>query len=368
MTLDSHYGTIVVGAGPAGILAAVYASAHGSVLLIESMSLPRKKSCGGMLNEYSQEFLSRYSALPVSLVCEPEYINFRYFNWDMNAKKPTKLRFLNVDRVKFDDWLLSMLPSNVTVLAETRFCSCTQNASSVTVTLRSSLDTQAPKQTVSCDFLIGADGPRSTVRRSLPVSQLTLYKTLQEFLPAQGMEPYFDCIYSKKLGNNYGYGYIIPKDDTAIVGSVFFPGSKNCLEAHQNAVNEFRSYYHFGTEQERPREAWTAVKVNSTKDIVGGYGRVLLVGEAGGIMSPSSGEGISFAMNSGKLAGVAIATHGDHRGNGSEVLEAYRASLKPIKKNIARRLAYFPLLNSDFGKVLGAIAPNFIVDKVAHQI
>ena len=95
---------------------------------------------------------------------------------------------------------------------------------------------------------------------------------------------------------------------------------------------------------------------------------MLLAGEAGGIMSPSSGEGISFAMNSGKLAGLAIATQGKHRGDGTEVLEAYRASLKPIKGNIRRRLLYFPLLNSHFGKVLGSVAPNFVVDKVAHQI
>ena len=182
------------------------------------------------------------------------------------------------------------------------------------------------------------------------------------------MEPYFDCLYSRKIGDNYGYGYTIPKDGMCIIGSVFFPGSKNCLEAHEKAVDEFRSYYGYGSQQLRRREAWTAVKVNSTKDIVGGHGRVLLAGEAGGIMSPSSGEGISFAMNSGKLAGMAIATQGKHKGDGSEVLECYRSSLKPIKANIRRRLLYFPLLNSHFGKVLGSVAPNFVVDKVAHQI
>ena len=68
MELKSHYGTIVVGAGPAGVLASVYASAYGDVLLVESMSLPREKSCGGMLNEYSQAFLNSVSKLPAELV------------------------------------------------------------------------------------------------------------------------------------------------------------------------------------------------------------------------------------------------------------------------------------------------------------
>ena len=369
MDLKSHYPTVVVGAGPAGVMASVYASAYGDVLLVDAMSMPREKSCGGMLNEYAQEFLSKVADIPKDIVCDPAWINFRFYDWDRKIKKATSLRFANVDRVKFDDWLMGMLPSNVTVLPLTRFKTLEQNDEKVVIELEDVSKDNAGRQTVEADYVIGCDGPRSTVRRCLPVNQLKLYKTLQEFLPAdEELEPYFDCLYSRHIGDNYGYGYLIPKDNMAVIGSVFFPGSKGCLEAHEKAVEEFRTRYHYGYKQLRPREAWTAVQVTSVKDIVGGNGRVLLAGEANGIMSPSSGEGISFALNSGKLAGRAIATQGKHKGSSGMVLDSYNASLKPIKACISRKIKYFPVINSRFGKWLGGNSPAFLVDAVAHRI
>ena len=369
MEIKSHYSTIVVGAGPAGVMASVYASALGDVLLVDAMSMPRHKSCGGMLNEYAQEFLAKAADVPKDVISNPEWINFRFYDWDRKIKKATSLRFMNVDRVKFDDWLMGMLPSNVTVLEQTRFVSLEQDAAKVTATFKSSATADAQPFTVQADYLIGCDGPRSSVRRALPVTQLKLYKTLQEFLPIhQDAQPYFDCLYSRNIAPSYGYGYLIPKDNAVIIGSVFFPGSKNCAQAHEAAIAEFRTRYGYGYEQLRPREAWTAVKVNSAKDIAGGSGRVLLAGEANGIMSPSSGEGISFALNSGKLAGLAVSTHGKHKGAGQQPLEAYRASLKPIKACIGRKLKYFPVINSRLGKWLGGNSPAVLVDAVAHRI
>jgi flavin-dependent dehydrogenase len=42
--------------------------------------------------------------------------------------------------------------------------------------------------------------------------------------------------------------------------------------------------------------------------LLAGDGRILLAGEAAGLVSPSSGEGISFALESGAAAGRAAAT------------------------------------------------------------
>lgn len=363
MNLNDYYSTIVVGVGPAGIMAAKNAAANGRVLLVDQFKLPRKKSCGGMLNPYSQHFLKNKGFdIPADIICEPNWLNFRFFDWDRNIRKATTLRFVNVDRVSFDEWLLSLLPSNVEICDNTRFIHCTQSESHVNVTLQQADDLTQSPQTITCDYLIGCDGPRSSVRRSLDVTQLSLYKTVQEFIPCDSkLEPYFDCIYSRHIGADYGYGYIIPKTDYAIVGSVFFPRSKDCASLHKKALKTFDPYYHFASKSFH-KEAWSAVQVRSAKDIVGGQGRVLLAGEAGGLMSPSSGEGISFALNSGELAGKAICS------NSYNVLETYRAMLKPIKKNIQKRLLYFPVLNSNWGKWLGGSSPQFLVDKVAHKI
>ncbi len=366
MNLNDFYSTIIVGAGPAGIMAARQAAKCGSVLLIDRFKLPRSKSCGGMLNPYSMRFLKEIGAeLPKSAICEPKKINFRFFDWDRNIRKATKLEFVNVDRKIFDEWTLQLLPDNVEIAENMRFISCEQDAAHVYARLQQADDTKAPEHKITCDYLIACDGPRSSVRRCLDVSQLALYKTLQEFIPysAGEIEPFFDCIYSRNIGSDYGYGYIIPKTDYAIVGSVFFPHSKNCASLHEKAIQVFGEYYPFGTNGIH-REAWSAVQAKSTKDIVGGCGRILLAGEAGGIISPSSGEGISFAMNSGNLAGLAVCSSKDSEA----VLANYRTSLKPIKRVMAQRLRYFPVLNSNWGKWLGGSSPNFLVDFVAHRI
>ena len=103
---------LVVGAGPAGIMAAREAALAGaSVILLETAALPRHKSCGGMLNEYAQRTLGRIAELPRDVIRDPEWVHFRYYDWDRRIKKPCSLRFCNVDRQRFDAWLLGLLPS-----------------------------------------------------------------------------------------------------------------------------------------------------------------------------------------------------------------------------------------------------------------
>ncbi len=408
------------------------------VLLIDNNTLPRDKSCGGMLNEYAQEFLAQqFGAIPQDIFVQPNWINFRFFDWDRDIKKATSLRFANVDRQAFDSWLLKSLPENVDVLQNTRFVNLRLGISSIEVWAQpntiskpksNALADQSLEQIIyTCDYLVGADGPRSEVRRHLPVSQIGLYKTLQDFLPLKGLEsgkadslradsptlanveppsnqkpanaeppsssqlepsnaqppnssqlePYFDCIYARGIGDVYGYGYVIPKGDIAIVGSVFYPKTTDVLAAHKRAISLYSSYYPYNLEPLK-RESWVAAQVKSKKDISTGYGRVLLVGEAGGLFSPSSGEGISFALNSGTLAGQAICEAKEFSTNigrrkfstweKSDALKIYEHLMEPTIKNIERRLHYFPVLNSDWGKDMAKFAPNFLVDKVAHRI
>ncbi len=374
-----HYTTLVVGAGPAGAMCAAEAAARGPVLLVDAFTLPRDKSCGGMLNEYAQAFLhERFGEIDARLLSEPQRINFRFFDWDRDLRKATTLSFVNVERCLFDDWLLHTLPDAVEVRGATRLVALTQTDEGVEALLRPADDASAAPVRVTCDYLVGCDGPRSTVRRCLPVPQVALYRTLQDYLPLEKpLEPFFDCVYARGLGDAYGYGYVVPKGKLAIVGSVFYPGSRHVREVHERALDMYRSFYPYAAHSEK-REAWTAAQVKNAADIVTGQRRVLLAGEAGGLFSPSSGEGISFALNSGARAGKAIA----HAREGatvlgkrahaswdeSEALRLYRASMQPIVANIMRRLRYFPVLDSDLGKDLARFAPDALVDFVAHRI
>ena len=217
---SDSYRTVVVGAGPAGALAALHAAAVGSVLLVEQSALPRSKSCGGMLHHHTLRTLAEYGDVPPAIVLKPAHVNFRYRDWDRDIRRATALEFLNVDRAGFDAWLLGLLPESVEVVAGCALKDLEQTQSGVSALLKSGDETLP----VACENLVGADGARSQVRRWLGVAGTATYVTLQDFVQLKApIEPYFDCIYLRGIGDAFGYAYVVPKGDVAIVGSVFYP-------------------------------------------------------------------------------------------------------------------------------------------------
>ncbi len=359
MPISEHYTTIVAGAGPAGVLAAYHAAVSGPVLLTEAMSLPRYKSCGGMLHHHTLRTLSEYGQVPEEIVLAPRTVRFRYHDWDRRVLKPTDLEFLNVDRARFDEWLTTLLPPAVELIGNCALRSFRQDADRVYVTLR--LD--GTDVEVTCDNLIGADGGRSQVRRELGVASTSTYVTLQDFVKLEGpIEPYFDCIYMRDIGDEYAYSYVVPKGDVAIVGSVYYPRTKRPWEKQDLTLDILRSAMpELGISVSR--EAAAALYLRSRADIVTGRGRVLLAGEAGGFMSPSSGEGISYAVNSGRLAGLAVA-----QASGLDALDAYTALTADIRANLFRKMRWLPVMESALGKVVAGFVPTPIVSRVTQGL
>lgn len=357
--IPQRFDTVIAGAGPAGVMAALHAAARGDVLLVDSAALPRDKSCGGMLNQYTQDFLAEFGDMPRDMVLDPAWVNFRYNDWDRRILKPTELRFANVDRRAFDDWLVSLLPENVMVVGSTGVVGYSENGQGVTVELKNG---SGLLRSVHCANLIGCDGPRSTVRRAIGAGSVGTYVTLQDFCRIEGpVEPFFDCIYMRDIGDSFGYAYVVPKGDTAIVGSVFYPKTKRPHEKQEQVLSILRETLPLGDSVKR--EAWVALTVRSGNDVVPGNGRVLLAGEAGGFMSPTSGEGISYALNTGRLAGLAIAA-----GSADTALARYADATDHIRANIRRKLAWLPFMESRAGKYLAGFVPTPIVSKVTRGL
>jgi flavin-dependent dehydrogenase len=351
---NDRYATIVAGAGPAGVLAALHAADRGTVLLVDSSSLPRSKSCGGMLHELSLETLRPYGEVPESIVSTPRTVHFRYNDWDRRIERTTALAFLNVSRAGFDDWLVGLLPANVEILERTALAGFVQDDTGVTVELRSP---DGPLR-IGADVLIGADGARSQVRRTLAIRDSASYVTLQDFLTLHDdIEPVFDCIYMRDIGDEFAYAYVVPKGDVAIVGSVFYPRTKRPWEKQDRVIELLRERMpQLGGSRER--ESAAALYLRSPKDVLHGSGRVLLAGEAGGFMSPTSGEGISYALRTGRDAGLAAA------GDPGEALARYVALTAPVVSDIRRRFRWLPLMESRTGKYLAGFVPTPIVSRV----
>ncbi|HEY3317303.1 MAG TPA: FAD-dependent monooxygenase [Coriobacteriia bacterium] len=353
------YDTIVAGAGPAGVMAAREAAARGRVLLAESSRLPRNKSCGGMLHAYTQEFLEPFGPLPEDIVLEPRHVRFRYHDWDRGIKKPTSVRFLNVDRPGFDRWLLDALPDDVELVEGCPLDAFAEDERGVRAILR----VDGEPFGLTCENLIGADGARSVVRRGLGIGSVATYVTLQDWVRLDGeIEPFFDCIYMRGVGDSFAYGYIVPKGNRAIVGSVFYPKSRRPHEKQDQVMSLLRDALPQLGER-LAREAWVALSVRSTCDVVPGAGRVLLAGEAAGFMSPTSGEGISYALKSGALAGRAVA-----RSSPDDALAAFAEASRPLQRDIRRKLRWLPVMESEVGKYLGGITPSAIVSAMTKGL
>jgi len=336
----------------------MHAAERGPILLVDATLLPRSKSCGGMLHELSLETLLPYGTIPDEIVSTPRTVNFRYHDWDRNILKVTDLEFLNVSRRGFNEWLLGLLPANVEVVQRASLSRFSQQPSGVTALI----DFAGDQRSITADLLIGADGARSQVRRSLGIRDSASYVTLQDFLPLSApIEPYFDCIYMRNIGNDFAYTYIVPKGDVALVGSVFYPHTKRPWEKQDRVVSMLREQLpQLGARIDR--ESAAALYLRSPEDTLPGFGRVLLCGEAGGFMSPSSGEGISYALRTGRDAGIAAA------GDPAAALDRYMDLTAPIRADLARRFRWLPFMESRLGKYLAGFVAAPIVSKVTRGL
>jgi flavin-dependent dehydrogenase len=91
---------------------------------------------------------------------------------------------------------------------------------------------------------------------------------------------------------------------------------------------------------------------------VPGKGRVLLAGDAAGLVDPITGEGIAWAMKSGALAATA-AVEALRRGRADTALGRYSRALRPIQTELRRAralrwLAYQPRLQPAFLRLLAS--------------
>jgi len=356
--------TLVVGTGPAGVLAAYYAAKKGSVLMIDTFTLPRDKSCGGMIHPLSQNILNEIAPMPKELLLDPPSVQFRFNDWDRQIIKNVDLHFLNVDRIPYDEWMMSLLPETVEVMDATSFVRHEVNADG---RLISSLRKHggAEVQVIS-DHIVGADGPRSTVRKSINLPAYKRYITVQDYCKREGdIDPAFDCFYFAGI-HGFAAGYIIPKDERILVGCIYFPNTRRAHEKQDKILARLRERLPIG--ESIKREGWIAPRHNTADDVgwgkVEGKGVILLAGEAGGFISPTSGEGISWALDTGKNAGQTIASYDDPQ----KMLDNYKQQTLHLKTDIGRRLKIYPFMTSKMGKKFAKYIPEFIISRVTQNL
>ena len=292
-----RYDVAIIGGGPSGaIAAAVLAKAGISTILIER-NFENIKPCGG--------------AIPLGLIEEfqipAELIEKKLSK--MRARSPKgrviEMQMPNgyvgmVRREKFDRYLRSEAERAGAIVAEGLVKTISHSGDGFLI---NTLNDKIPA--IRARRIIGADGANSKTAEALffPSSELKVIAMQQRFKYTPAIQKFSDIIeiwFDGEVSPDF-YGWIFPKADHLAIGTGTEDKNHN-LKALQKRFIEKIGITDLPYLDEaakipmKPRRSFTQEKA-------------ILVGDAAGLVTPANGEGIFFAMRSGKLGAEAMIEH-----------------------------------------------------------
>ena len=293
----------VLGAGPAG-LAAAYAAANAGArtVVLERSAHPRYKTCGGGLIGVSVEAASQIS-IPAR-----DHIQVATFTrdgeWGFTRRHRGGSLLATVRREDFDAALLrAAMDAGAVVVERSAARAIEQDGERVRVRL-------ADGSTVTAHILIGADGSAGISARHVGVDVAQVDLGLEVELPIP------DAIqrsWRNRILLDWGpipgsYGWVFPKGDVLTVGVI---APRGMGEQTRRYLRRFVDRLGFASIV--PVQDSGHLTRCRTSESPLRRGRVLVAGDAAGLLEPWTREGISFALRSGALAGT-VAAACAHRG------------------------------------------------------
>ncbi|MCM1104465.1 MAG: FAD-binding protein [Clostridium sp.] len=325
----------IIGGGPAGSTLARLLDGRFRTLLIDGKTVSEKsfrKVCGGLLSPDAQKAFAEFDlTLPKDILVDPQIFSVRTIDLQTRRERRYQRFYMNLDRHKFDLWLESLVPER----AERFYGKCMEISRSDDGSYRLVCrGNNGEERTFSAEKIVGADGAVSSVRRFLyPEKKIRRYTAIQQWFAEEHSNPFYSCIFDPLTSDCCSWS--ISKDRFFIFGGAFAP--KNCRENFEKQKQRLAEYgFKFG--EPLKTEACVVLRPKSPFDISTGRDGAFLVGEAAGLISPSSLEGISFAVNSAKLLAEVL------NGNSVSPHKAYAAKIFPMRIKIAGKLLKCPFM------------------------
>jgi geranylgeranyl reductase family protein len=319
-----QYDVIVCGAGPAGAMAAATAAQAGlKVALLEKYPMPRHKTCGGGMPMVMQDYL--WQIAPDAFVeADVRYIRHTWkFDQDvyMGTINPPgvsrELSLWMVQRSIFDQALAEQAVRSGAELRDgLAVKSIVVEADGVMVQAQG-LTTGVTWQG-KARYVIGADGVNSVVAKATQLRRdRTIAVGLEVELPhtwGTGHESLrSDVVHFEYGALKRGYGWIFPKADHLNIGAGVFRSTQKDARKDpkvraelQATIFTYMDKLGLSYDREQVQFHGHPLPIWAGKEPLQ-EGRILLAGDAAGLINPLFGDGILHAVKSGKIAGETIA-------------------------------------------------------------
>ena len=309
---------IIVGAGPAGTSAALYANRFGlKTLLLDKTRFPRDKTCGDALSGKSVKILDDLNLidgldnLNGSIIKRIIFGNPKHSECELLLDKSLNKNHIKhgyvIPRTDFDNYMLQQA-KKVSDFEEGFIVKDLIFENNMVVGVKGCTKGDQEKEFRS-NLIFGADGPNSIVSKKSGLYDMNMEHT------AVGIRCYYENVkdltdqielhYVKEM--NPGYFWIFPAgQNRANIGVGLL---KSIVKKEQRKLNDimldviksenFKNRFKDAVPLEKPK-GWN-LPFGSIKRENHGNG-FLLLGDAAGLVDPFTGEGIGNAMVSGRIA------------------------------------------------------------------
>jgi flavin-dependent dehydrogenase len=297
------YDIAIIGLGPAGATLARLLDEKYIVIAIDRKNTKTGKCCGGLLSPDAQKILARFDiCLPKDVLVDPQIFSVKTIDMDNHIQRFYQRFYINMNRAKFDNFLISLIPSNVEICSDSICKNIEKENDAYSLTIK----TREGERKVNAKIIIGADGANSIVRSTFyKRAKIKKYVSIQEWHEDRTNSPFYSCIFDKEITDSYSW--TISKDDYLIIGGAF--PIDDCSVRFEKLKEKVGRYgISFG--KLAKKEGCFVYLNKGFMSTCTGRDGAYLIGEAAGMISPSSLEGISYSMESAeKLAKIINAKH-----------------------------------------------------------
>jgi geranylgeranyl reductase family protein len=293
---------IVVGAGPAGSMAAYILASQGvRVTILDKSTFPRYKVCGGGLTHK----ILKEIPFDLTSVIETTIHSFRFshnYSDVFTRYSPTPLMYCTM-RNNLDAFLLQQAidaGAKFKMREQVRFFK--QDSSGVTITTDNSHFLSR--------LLIGAEGATGIISRTAGLNdhiKMGLAWEAEVTASIEDLKRFSDTVFLDWGTIPGGYAWVFPKKDhfsigvggPSILSKIMMPYYNHFMDSISlDPTASSREGIHF--QNVISKSAWP-IPIRTKKSCFQ-YKLVLVSGDCAGLGDPLTGEGIYYAVRSGKLA------------------------------------------------------------------